>query len=95
MLTSTTIINITPKDVYYRDNDLLMLVPSISTPFALILVNCCVRRKRIIIHILYRRRRRLVGISIAPESQAIIFNNIRFEGVGWMHSTNGLLPPIK
>ena len=34
-----------------------------------------------------------MGISIAPESQAIVYNNIRVEGVGWMPSENGLLPP--
>ena len=35
MLYSVYIVNIAPNVVYYDNNDLLMLVSSISTPFAL------------------------------------------------------------
>jgi len=52
-----------------------------------------VRRKRKRCTCLYRRRRRLANISIAPESQSIVCNHMRVEGVGWMQSANGLLSP--
>ena len=44
-------------------------------------------------HVCIVVRRRLAKISIAPESQSIVYNHIRVEGVGWMPSANGLLSP--
>ena len=48
---ANTITNIAPNDVDYHNDGLLALVPLISTPFELNLVNCCVQRKHIITHI--------------------------------------------
>ena len=84
MFLSTYISNIIPTDAYYHDNDVLMFLWSISTPFALIVswLLCSTETNNYVYFV--RRRRRLTAFPSVPDGQVVVYNHIRVEGAGWL-----------